>query len=124
MDEIVDLKQINGSDALSGWCRGILPLDETRIWVGFTRVRKTKFRENLLWVKNVFRPGMRQKATHLALYDIVDRRCLQEFDLEPYGMNIIYSVLPAFPASPGAITPVSTQPSSFWRNVQSPNAGK
>ncbi len=120
VDEIVDLKQINGSDALLGWCRGILPLDERRIWVGFTRVRKTKFRENVLWVKNVFRPGMMEKATHLALYDIVDRRCLQEFDLEPYGMNIVFSVLPAVPASPGAITTVSTQSSSFWPNVQSP----
>jgi hypothetical protein len=96
---VVDLKQINGSDALLGWCRGILPLDERRIWVGFTRVRKTKFRENVLWIRNVFRPGMIVKATHLGLYDVIDRRCLQEFDLEPYGMNIVFSVL-AVAASP------------------------
>jgi len=120
VDEIVDLKQINGSSALLGWCRGVLPLDERRMWVGFSRVRKTKFRENVLWLKNVFRPGMIEKATHLALYDIVDRRCLREFDLEPYGMNIVFSVLPAVPASPGVLTTVSTQSLSFWPNVQSP----
>ena len=100
VDDIVDLKKINGSDVLLGWCRGVLPLDERRIWVGFTRVRKTKFRENILWVKNIYRPGMIQKATHLALYDIVDRRCLQEFDLEQYGMNIVFSIFPAVPALP------------------------
>ncbi len=109
VDEIVDLKQINGGDALLGWCRGILPLDERRLWVGFTRVRKTKFRENILWAKHAFRPGMREKATHIALYDIVERRCLQEFDLEPHGMNIIFSVLPVIPASPGELTTVSTR---------------
>lgn len=119
VDEVVDLKLINGTDALLGWCRGILPLDERRIWVGFTRVRKTKFRENVLWVKHVFRPGMTEKPTHFALYDIVDRRCLQEFDLEPYGMNIVFSVLPAVPAC-RAITTVPTQSSSFFPNVQSP----
>jgi hypothetical protein len=120
VDEIVDLKQINGSDALLAWWRGVLPFDGRRICVGFTRFRKTKCRENILWVKNVFRPWMMEKATHLALYDIVDRRCLQEFNLEPYGMNVVFSVLPAVPASPEPITTVCSQSSSFWPNVQSP----
>jgi hypothetical protein len=121
VDEIVDLKEINGSDALLGWCRGVLPLDERRIWVGFTRVRKTKFRENILWVKHAFRPGMVEKATHLALYDIVDGHCLQEFDLEPYSMNTVFSVLPAVPASPGVVTTVSTRSTSRWPNRRSAN---
>jgi hypothetical protein len=37
---------------------------------------------------------MVQKPTHIALYDILDKRCLQEVDLEPYGMNIIFSIFP------------------------------
>jgi hypothetical protein len=108
VDEIVDLKQINGSGALLGWCRGVLPLDERRIWVGFTRVRKTNFRENILWVKNIFREGIVERATHLALYDIVDRQCVQEFDLEQHGMNIVFSIFPAVPAISGVLTEVST----------------
>jgi hypothetical protein len=56
----------------------------------------------------VFRPGTKEEATPIALYDIVERRCLQEFDLEPYGMNIIFSVLPAVPAFPEVATTVST----------------
>jgi hypothetical protein len=97
IEEIVDLKKINGEKALLGWCRGLLPLDENRFWVGFTRVRKTKFRENVLWIRNVFREGMSEKPTHLAAYDISSRRCLQEFDLESHGMNVIFSVFRAAP---------------------------
>jgi hypothetical protein len=41
---------------------------------------------------------MIEKATHLALYDIVDRQCFREFDLEQYGMNLVFSVLPTVPA--------------------------
>lgn len=100
VDEIVDLKQINGGGALLGWCRGVLPLDERKIWVGFARVRKTKFRENVPWVRNLMRPGMIERPTHLALYDIVERQCVQEFNLEQHGMNIVFSILPAVPAIP------------------------
>jgi hypothetical protein len=95
VEKIIDLKQIDGREALLGWCRGLLPLDESRIWVGFTRIRKTRLRENVLWVKNVLREGMREKPTHIALYDIARKQCLQEFDLEAHGMNIVFSILPA-----------------------------
>ena len=96
VDQVIDLKQIGNGKALLGWCRGILPLDERRIWVAFTRVRKTKFNENILWVKNVLHEGMGEKPTHIALYDIVERQCLAEIDIEPFGLNVIFSILPAF----------------------------
>jgi len=96
VDQVIDLKQIGNGKALLGWCRGILPLDEHRIWVAFTRVRKTKFNENILWVKNVLHEGMGEKPTHIALYDIVERQCLAEIDIEPFGLNVIFSILPAF----------------------------
>ncbi len=95
VDEVVDLKSIDGQKSLLGWCRGLLPLDEGKIWVGFTRVRKTNLQENVLWVKNIFHEGMSVKPTHISLYDIVGRKCLQEFDLEPHGMNIVFSIFPA-----------------------------
>ena len=95
VDEVIDLKPIDGQKALLGWCRGLLPVDERKIWVGFTRVRKTNLQENVLWVKNIFHEGMTVKPTHISLYDIVGRQCLQEFDLEPHGMNIVFSIFPA-----------------------------
>jgi hypothetical protein len=95
VEEVIDLKQIDGPGALLGWCRGVLPVDERRIWVGFSRLRKTRFRENVLWVRGAFRDGMREKPTHIALYDLVEKRCVSEFDLEPYGLNIVFSIFPA-----------------------------
>ena len=90
--KIVDLKQIDGGKSLLGWCRGLLPLDDSKVWVGFTQIRKTQFQENILWVRNVFRDGMGQKPSHIALYDIDSRRCLDEFNLEAHGMNIVFSI--------------------------------
>jgi hypothetical protein len=95
VDEIIDLKPIDGQKSLLGWCRGLLPVDERKIWVGFTRVRKTNLQENVLWVKHIFREGMTVKPTHISLYDIAEKQCLQEFDLEPHGMNIVFSIFPA-----------------------------
>lgn len=94
VQEVVDLKEIdNESGALLGWCRGLFPLDEERIWVGFTRVRKTKFKENLNWIKHVFHES--EKPTHIALYDIRSRRCLKDINLEPFGMNVLFEIFPA-----------------------------
>lgn len=99
VDQVIDLQRISGQKDLLGWCRGLLPVDERRIWVAFTRVRKTQFNENVLWVKKVFREGMGERPTHIALYDIVDRKCLAEFDTELHGLNVIFSILPAVEGS-------------------------
>ena len=95
VDQILDLKAINDDKALLGWCRGLLPVNDRYIWVGFTRVRKTNLQENILWVKNIFRDGMDVKPTHIGLYDIVEKRCIREFDLEASGMNIVFSIFSA-----------------------------
>jgi hypothetical protein len=95
VERMIDLKQIDGQDALLGWCRGLLPLDDRRVWVGFTRIRKTRFRENILWVRSVLREDMREKPSHIALYDLENMRCIQEFDLEVHGMNVVFSIFSA-----------------------------
>jgi hypothetical protein len=92
VSSIVDLKEFSNPNTLLGWCRGLLPVDDRTIWVGFTRVRKTKIAENVLWIRSVFREGMTEAPTHIALYDTARGRCLQEFDLEPHGINIIFSI--------------------------------
>jgi hypothetical protein len=95
IDRVIDLKPMHDSNALLGWCRGVLPVDEQRLWVGFSRVRKTRFQDNVLWVKRVFKEGMIERPTHISLYDIGQMRCLQEFDLEPHGVDTVYSIFPA-----------------------------
>jgi len=95
VERVIDLKEINGQNTLLGWCRGLLPLDERRLWVGFSRIRKTRFKENVLWVRSTLQNGMSEAPTHIGLYDLEQKRCMQEFDLEPHGMNLIFSIFPA-----------------------------
>lgn len=102
VERIVDLQRIEGRSSLLGWCRGLLLADSTRVWVGFTRIRKTRFQENVLWVRNVIHEGAKEKPTHIALYDLENERCLEEFDLEACGMNIVFSIFPVPTSSSGA----------------------
>ncbi len=96
--EIIDLNTIdNDGGALLGWCRGILSLDGRYAWIGFSRFRHTKVSENVLWVTKALRgrPGIVDKPTRIALYDLHARKCIQEIDTEPFGLHAIFSIHPA-----------------------------
>ena len=97
IDQMIDLRAIQDRDqeVLPAWCRGLLPVDERTIWVGFTRIRQTLLRENVRWVKTVLGEGTVAKPTHIALFDIVDKKCLKEIDLEPFGMHTVFTMFPA-----------------------------
>jgi len=93
ISEIVDLNAIdNEGSALLGWCRGLFVVDERKVWVGFTRVRQTKFQENINWVKDVL--DETKKPARIALYDFSTKKCLKEIDLEAHGMNVVFSIFP------------------------------
>lgn len=94
VEQTIDLNQMRGpSGQALGWCRGVLPLDERWLWVGFTRVRATKFVENVAWIKNS--DSYRHKASHVALYDLERKTCEQEIELEPHGIGVVFSLLPS-----------------------------
>jgi hypothetical protein len=97
IEEIIDLREISREDdqVLPAWCRGLLPVNERSIWVGFTRIRETQFKENIRWIKTALHKGTLVKPTHIALYDTLEKRRLQQVDLEPYGMNTVFAILPA-----------------------------
>ena len=102
-EQIIDLRQMQdlkrmqdgGQPMLPAWCRGLLPVDERRIWVGFTRMRKTIFSENIRWFKNIVGHGTIKRPTHIALFDIGEKQCLKELDLEPYGLHTVFGIFPA-----------------------------
>jgi hypothetical protein len=89
--ETIDLTSFHDERMLLGWCRGIL-VDGDRLWVGFSRIRPTRFRKNVAWAARGFR---RSKPTHVACYDLARRECVTEIDLEPAGLSALYSILPA-----------------------------
>jgi hypothetical protein len=101
---VVDLKRIDneGQEPL-GWCRGLWIVDESKVWVGFGRVRHTQFMQNLNWMRRALR--RLERPTHLALYDLAARHCLQEIDLETWGMNAVFSIFPAVESGRGQDQP-------------------
>jgi hypothetical protein len=76
-----------------GWCRGILPRGQD-IWVGFSRIRYTQLRQNIDWVRRGFRDADRlpPAPTRIARYDLGGNALLEEIDLEPAGMNTVFSI--------------------------------
>ena len=95
VEEVIDLAAIHDAEILLGWCRGIF-VEGTRAWVGFSRIRPTKFREAVGWVRTGFKQSLQ---THIACYDLVDRRCIAEIGLEDQCLNAVFSIFPAFVGS-------------------------
>jgi hypothetical protein len=89
VDEIIDLNPLHGDGELMGWCRGIAFDDEGMAWVGFSRLRPTQFRDNVAWVKNRFK---RMKSTHLARFDLEKKEFVSEVEVEPHGLDAIFSI--------------------------------
>lgn len=91
VERVIDLNQMHSGEMLLGWCRGIL-VDGDHLWVGFSRIRPTKWRENVGWVMRGFKNAL---PTHIACYDLSREECVTEIDLEPMGLNVVYSIFPA-----------------------------
>ena len=90
VEHIYELARLHPKETLLGWCRGI-GFEDVKLWVGFSRIRPTKIRENVAWAMRGFRQTL---GTRVACYDLEDMRCLADIDLEPAGLNVIFSVLP------------------------------
>lgn len=78
-----------GDDRPLGWCRGLLADGAGRAWVGFSRLRQTKLRQNLSWIRNGFRERL---PTRIALYDLERPARLREINLEKAGLNAVFSI--------------------------------
>ncbi|MCA8926793.1 MAG: hypothetical protein KDC18_01900 [Alphaproteobacteria bacterium] len=97
---VYDLNTFGAFDAPLGWCRGLKFLDDDRILVGFSRLRRTKFADNLRWLRkritnmkadtNIY---VAPEPTGIRCFNIKTKK--QEFflNLEQYGMNAIFSIL-------------------------------
>lgn len=90
VEEIWDLNEVSADGDLLGWCRG-LHIEDGKLWIGFSRLRATKFRANVSWVVQGFKKIL---PTRLACYDLERRSLDSMVDVEPYGMSAVFSVLP------------------------------
>lgn len=95
VEEVIDLNAVAPPDTVLGWCRGLL-IEDGLAWVGFSRLRLTKLRENVSWVRRGFR---RHLPTRIACYDLRRRTCLAEIDLQSQGLDAVFSIIPT-PTTP------------------------
>ncbi len=100
-----DLNEIAGDATPLGWSRGLL-LQGNTAFVGVTRIRRTKWRQNLSWIKHGFREpeGASPLPTRVVAFDLAARVKLGEWDLEDH-ISAVFSVLPATPPSARSLTP-------------------
>jgi hypothetical protein len=90
---VVNLNEISTkSDMTLGWCRGLAVLDENRIIVGFSRLRPTKWRENVRWIKRSMGMQAGTLPTRITLYDLKCQKIAWEKNLEDTGMGAIFSI--------------------------------
>jgi hypothetical protein len=106
MERVIDLNRFSGQGSETlGWCRGLLPIDESFLWVGFTRVRPTKFRENLNWIRQ---QPQTHRPSHVALYDLRSESCVEEIETEPHGIGVVFTLFQLEHAPAGSDSPSSS----------------
>lgn len=98
-EAVFDLQSFSARREPLGWCRGLKMIDADTAIVGFSRLRPTRFVEHIAWVKRQIASTVGVETTHSSLptrivcYDLSRGRLLWENDLEPFGMNAIFSIL-------------------------------
>lgn len=96
VERVYDLNELFGIELPLGWCRGLSVVAEDQVVVGFSRLRPTKFKQNVRWAK--FHLGLGTEAkllpTRIAAIDLANSERLWEIDLERYGISAIFSIHP------------------------------
>jgi len=112
-EEIIDLNAIHNHGGPLAWSRGI-GVDDDKIWVGFSRLRPTKLKENVDWAKRSLKWKLRwllpstyrqrsgwmkrglkkELPTRIACYDPKKKICLQEINVEQFGLSAVFSIFP------------------------------
>jgi hypothetical protein len=92
IEDIIDLNQIEKQAGPLGWCRGLSIVDGLA-YVGFSRLRDTVARENIKWAMGLVK-SEKPMNTRICVYDLAERRKLDEYIMPRESTNVIYSVLP------------------------------
>ncbi|MFQ3248892.1 MAG: hypothetical protein ACI9O6_000696 [Glaciecola sp.] len=93
VERCFNIRELYETSKTIGWCRSIYVIDEKKFIVGFSRIRPTKFEQNLLWLKRKITDGYQGSLpTRIACFDFDKKNIEWELDLEKYDMNAIFSI--------------------------------
>ncbi len=93
------LAALIGCTAPLGWCRGLKVVSEDQVVVGFSRLRWTRFSENVAWAKSRLRSALRvashvrPQPTRIVALDLRRGEVLWQANLEDQGMHAVFSIL-------------------------------
>ena len=93
--ESIDLDAIEGGAEPLGWCRG-LHLHGDTAFVGFTRIRATRWRSHLAWVRGRLgnKPVATRLPTRVVAYDLARRVRIGSWVVEDVGIDALFGILP------------------------------
>jgi hypothetical protein len=89
-----NLEPMSDASRLLGWCRGIAPISDTDVLVGFSKLRETKARENLKWIGNKLlgQSFALSQASRIARYDLARATETWRLETEKHGMDAMFSI--------------------------------
>ncbi len=87
-EAVYDLNKLSGEDKQLGWCRGV-HIDGNHAYVGFSRLRKSKFKEYATWVVH----GEKQLPSRVSLFNLDTRSLERECSVGKDNGAAVFSVL-------------------------------
>ena len=80
-----------------GWCRGLLR-DGSATLLAFSRLRPTKLKQNLQWLRKPLGKQPEAMPSRVCAYDLEGGRKQRTWVLEDHGISSIFSLLPGRPS--------------------------
>ncbi|TMU87706.1 hypothetical protein FGG79_06215 [Bacillus sp. BHET2] len=90
VEKVVNLVEISQHQQKIGWCRGIKPLSDDLVLVGFSRIRPSSKKKEDGSTMYVGEYGV--MPTRLSCFNIKSNKLLWEKNLEEFDLNVIYSI--------------------------------
>lgn len=100
--KVINLSDMVKSDSALGWCRGFHLLEDGTFLVGFSRLRPTKFKENVAWVKARIKKAaggilgegsLPAMATRISCFDPARSKHCWDVNIEDHHMQAVFSIL-------------------------------
>lgn len=93
---VVDLQALTEGTEPAGWCRGLCFVGGVA-YVGFTRIRATRWRSHLAWVRGRLRgrPLATRRPTRVVACDLESEALVGSWPTSPAGIDAVFGLAPA-----------------------------
>jgi len=96
--ETINIYDLKGYGGLRGWCRGLYMTDDI-VYIGFSRLRKTRRIEKIKWVSHLINKGKSIDNCSVLAIDLLKREIIADYHIPENMIDAVYTILPE-PAKP------------------------